>query len=374
MLEVSYLKAVFDMVTVPLLIIDVQSLGLPIVEANAAYLTASNATNKTIDGISFNELIENKIPISSEDKTLLLTSLQQAMQTGKEHQLVINNYFYNHTSSTHTVTHQPITNNLGEVLYIVETVTANIIEGQEYVLLETMSDGFFSLSKDFTVLYINSEAEKIWNINRSEIIGKNLWTLFDIDTYANIYQFYIDAISTNTAKYLEIFSEKRQLWYEISAYPFNDGLSVYFKDISERKKAIEREALLASIISSSDDGIISKTLDGIITSWNKGAEAIFGYSEHEAVGKSIGIVIPNELFAAEEPNIVSQIKNGFHVKHYETVRENKSGQRIDVSLTVSPIRNAEGVIVGASKIVRNVTDKKRTEFILKEKNLARNKS
>lgn len=382
MLEVSNLEAAFNMALLPSLVIDTQAINLPIVAVNIAYATANHRSTNVIKNTSFNEHINCNTLISNSDKALVLQHLQQAINTGLPQHVVICNYFKNLTQLNYTVAFQPITNANGTVVSIAYTVTAsdfllqvpNLIRGQEFILLEHLSDGFFAIANDFTVLYLNLQAEKIWNIKRAEIIGKNLWDYFDKNKFDNIYDFYVDAIKTNTTKCIDIFSERLQLWYEVTAYPFNVGLSVYFKDITERRIAIERESLLASIINSSEDAIISKTLDGIITSWNKGAELIFGYTDEEAIGKSIGLIIPSELFMAEEPNIVSQIKNGTHIKHYETIRLTKKKQFIDVSLTVSPIKNANGQVIGASKIVRNITDKKLTDVLLKQQNLALTKS
>lgn len=378
MLEVSNLEAAFNMALLPSLVIDTQAIDLPIVAVNIAYATANNSSTNALKNTSFNEHINCNTLISNSDKTLVLQHLQQAISTRLPQHVVICNYFQNLTQLNYTVALQPITNSNGTVVSIAFTVTAsdfllqvpNLIRGQEFVLLEHLSDGFFAIANDFTVLYLNLQAEKIWNIKRADIIGKNLWDYFDKNKFDNIYNFYVDAIKTSTTKCIDIFSERLQLWYEVTAYPFNVGLSVYFKDITERRTAIEQELLLASIINSSEDAIISKTLDGTITSWNKGAEQIFGYTHEEAVGKSIGLIIPSELFLAEEPNIVSQIKSGTHIKHYETVRVTKKGDYLDVSLTVSPIKNANGQVIGASKIVRNISDKKQTEMLLRQQNVA----
>src|SRR6187549_2824411 len=117
--------------------------------------------------------------------------------------------------------------------------------------------------------------------------------------------------------------------------------------LSERTDAITR--YLAAIVESSDDAIVSKSLNGIITSWNKGAERIFGYRSEEIVGKPIIVLIPRER-QAEEPVILERIRRGERVDHYETVRQRKQGELIDISLTVSPIKSSEGTIIGASKI------------------------
>jgi PAS domain S-box-containing protein len=122
---------------------------------------------------------------------------------------------------------------------------------------------------------------------------------------------------------------------------------------------------LAAIIESADDAIISKTLDGIITSWNPGAERIFGYAANEIIGKSVTILIPPD-HVNEEPEILGRIKSGDRVDHYETVRVRKDGRLLDISLTVSPIRNKEGKIIGASKVARDISERKRTQESLRE--------
>jgi PAS domain S-box-containing protein len=127
-----------------------------------------------------------------------------------------------------------------------------------------------------------------------------------------------------------------------------------------RLKAPEPTALLAAIVDSSDDAIVSKTLEGIITSWNRGAEQIFGYASSEAVGQHITLIIPRERHSEEE-TVLTNIRQGKKIDHFETVRQTKDGRRIDISLTVSPVRDAQGEIVGASKVARDITARKRAE-------------
>ena len=143
------------------------------------------------------------------------------------------------------------------------------------------------------------------------------------------------------------------------------GAVLVFRDTSSRKNAEEALALHAAIIESSDDAIISKTLDGIVRSWNAGAERLFGYSANEMIGRSITIVIPLDR-RDEEYEILARISRGERVEHFETIRVTKDGCQIAISLTVSPIRNLRGVIIGASKIARDITMRKRAEEVLKE--------
>jgi len=146
--------------------------------------------------------------------------------------------------------------------------------------------------------------------------------------------------------------------------------------LAEKKPAPEREQelapqRLAAIVESSEDAILSKDLNGIITSWNKGATQLFGYSEEETLGKPVTILIPPER-QNEEPAILARIRRGERVHHYETVRQRKDGSLIDISLTVSPIKDAQGQVVGASKIARDITERKRAEerqnLLLREMN------
>jgi PAS domain S-box-containing protein len=131
------------------------------------------------------------------------------------------------------------------------------------------------------------------------------------------------------------------------------------------KLAQETNQRLAAIVESSDDAIVSKDLNGIIASWNRGAERLFGYNVEEAVGKSITMVIPQDHID-EEAGILKRIRQGERIEHYETVRRRKDGSLVDISLSVSPVRDVNGKIIGASKIARDITERKRTENALKE--------
>jgi PAS domain S-box-containing protein len=135
--------------------------------------------------------------------------------------------------------------------------------------------------------------------------------------------------------------------------------------MSERKKAEEITGLLAAIVASSDDAIISKDLDGIITSWNKSAERIFGYTPEEAIGQHVTLIIPPERHA-EETDILSRLRRGERVDHFQTARRRKDGSLLNVSLTISPVRDSSGRVVGASKVARDITAQMQAEQALRE--------
>jgi len=138
----------------------------------------------------------------------------------------------------------------------------------------------------------------------------------------------------------------------------------FIEDISERKLADELRSRLAAVVESSEDAIISKTLDGIITTWNPGAQRVFGYAAEEVIGKSITLLIPAEL-QGEEPAILARLRAGERIEHYETTRVRKDGTHLHVSLTSSPVKNSRGVIIGGSKIARDITKQKEAEAALR---------
>ena len=150
---------------------------------------------------------------------------------------------------------------------------------------------------------------------------------------------------------------------ELDAAGKVDGWIASLRDVTEQKRAEQARAQLAAIVESSDDAIISKDLDGVIVSWNAAAQTLFGYTADEAVGKSITILIPPPLLD-EEPRILARIRRGESIEHYETVRRRKDGTLLDIALTISPVRDRRGTIVGASKIARDITARKRTEAMI----------
>ena len=132
-------------------------------------------------------------------------------------------------------------------------------------------------------------------------------------------------------------------------------------DITDRKQIESSAHLLAAVVESSDDAIVSKDLNGIVASWNRGAERLFGYTAEEMIGKSITIVIPSDRLH-EEADVLGRVRRGERIDHYETIRRRKDASLVDISLTVSPIRGGDGRIVGASKIARDITERKRAQL------------
>ena len=141
------------------------------------------------------------------------------------------------------------------------------------------------------------------------------------------------------------------------------------RDISGQKQAEQAQFRLAAIVESSEDAIISKDLNGIITSWNAAAQRIFGFTPEESIGRPVTIIIPPELHA-EEKQILKRLRAGQRIDHFEAIRQTKQGARLHVSLTISPVRDAQGRIIGASKIARDISEQKKMEQVLKEVELS----
>jgi PAS domain S-box-containing protein len=140
--------------------------------------------------------------------------------------------------------------------------------------------------------------------------------------------------------------------------------TVILRDITQRERAEEALQRIAAIVEFSEDAIITKDLNGVITTWNPGAERLFGYTAREAIGQPITLIIPADRLE-EEPAVLARIRSGGSVRHYETVRRRKDGTLLDISLSVSPLKNSQGQMTGASKIARDISGRKRTEAALR---------
>jgi PAS domain S-box-containing protein len=228
-------------------------------------------------------------------------------------------------------------------------------------ILESITDLFYSLDREWRFVEINRNTQIRFGKRREELIGQVIWDVYphavDSPLFANFHK----AREENVAVHFELASPiVPETWFEAHAYPFAEGLSIYLRDITERKRAEVTNDLLASIVESSEYAIISMDLNGAINSWNQAAERLFGYTTAEAIGRPLTMLIPPERFD-EEHTILERIMKGQSVEHYETMRQRKDGSLIDISLSISPIRNENGLVTGASKIVRDISERKRRE-------------
>ena len=232
-------------------------------------------------------------------------------------------------------------------------------------LVENANDGFVVAKGEGVFVYANKRMAEMTGYRVDELIGLTIRDLLHPDEFKKVMDRYKKRIAGKSIlkTYESVFVKKNgeSLPVELTAAktiwqgePADLGI---IRDISERKSRDAEIRQLARIVESSDDAIIGGTLDGTIFSWNHGAERLYGYSEKEIRGKLITMLIPPER-RDEHPGILSKIKNGEVIDHYETIRMRKGGKRINVSLTASPIKDASGKIVGVSSIARDVTERK----------------
>lgn len=264
------------------------------------------------------------------------------------------------------LTVSPILNSDGEVIgasKIARDITyRKRLEFLLSAVVNSSDDAIISKDLNGVITSWNAGAERIFGYSAREVIGKSLRLIIPPERQAEE-DYVLDQIRRGDRidhfETVRMTRDGRRINVSVTSSPIRNaqgvvvGASKIARDITDRTRL---EALLSSIIASSDDAIVSKTLDGIVTSWNAAAERMFGYTAQEMIGQSIRRIIPVEL-QTEEDYVLGQLRRGLKVDHFETVRQTKDGRRLNISLTVSPIKDAEGVVVGASKIARDITEK-----------------
>jgi len=239
-------------------------------------------------------------------------------------------------------------------------------------LVESSEDAIISKDLSGMITGWNGGAGRIFGYTAEEIVGQSILTLIPPELHSEEEQILTKLRGGERIERFEttrIRKNGERFPISITIFPMRDGTGIIVgaskigRDSSERLKADESRFRLAAIVDSADDAIISKNLKGIITSWNKGASLIFGYTAEEMIGQSILRLIPEELHY-EEDEILRKLRAGEKIEHYETTRVRKSGETVEVSVTISPVRNDAGEIVGASKIARNISDRKKMERLL----------
>jgi PAS domain S-box-containing protein len=250
------------------------------------------------------------------------------------------------------------------------------------VTYEHVGVGIVEVDQAGRMLRVNQKACELTGYDAADLLGRSIFNeASPLDAAQDLAQFkrqIAGEVDRYTIEKRLIRKDGSCIWAEVTSSSVRDASGNFLyavrvqHDISARKQAEqarcaaeERAQQLASIVESSDDAIVSKDLDGIIRTWNSGAERLFGYSAGEAIGKPVTILFPPGR-QDEEPGILARIRSGERIHHYETVRRHKDGSLLDISLTVSPVRDGTGSIVGASKIARDITGRKATERKLRE--------
>jgi len=238
-------------------------------------------------------------------------------------------------------------------------------------VVETAADAIIAIDEQSTILFVNHATKRIFGYREDELLGQQL-TMLMPDYLRNIHEQAIQRYMETGEKHLSwqqvelpgLHKSGKEICLQISfGESVADGKRIFTgtcRDVTERKRTEDERFRLAAIVEYSEDAVIGKNLDGIITNWNKGAERIYGYGAEEVLGKHISILAPPER-AEEMPQILQKLRLGERIKPLETVRLTKDGRLIHVSLTVSSIRDSTGKIIGASLVGRDITDQKRAE-------------
>lgn len=246
-------------------------------------------------------------------------------------------------------------------------------------VMNNMAEGLYAVDENGLLTSINPAGETILGWTKNELMGKKMHDVThykhpDGSPFPSAECPALQVVQKGIAlrEHEDVFVRKDGNFVPVvfSASPLREegrvtGVIVSFRDDTVQRHARQTTALLAAIVASSDDAIVSKNLDGIIESWNKGAERIFGYTPEEAIGKHITLIIPSDR-RNEEDEILARLRRGERIDHFQTVRRSKDGMLHDVSVTISPIKDSSGRIVGASKVARDVTAQKRTDQALRE--------
>jgi PAS domain S-box-containing protein len=239
-------------------------------------------------------------------------------------------------------------------------------------IIQSSEDAIITKDLNGIITSWNPAAERIFGYTSQEIIGQPVLTLIPPSLQHEEPIILRKLRSGEKISHFEtrrVRKDGRELIVSLTISPLMNkngqviGVSKIARDITHQKQLNELRFQLAAVVESSDDAIMTKDLRGIITSWNRAAERIFGYSAQEIIGTSILNLIPEDL-RSEEQTIIEKIQSGERIDHYETVRLSKRGERLDVSLTISPLKDASGKIIGASKIIRTIGERKQMEHNL----------
>jgi PAS domain S-box-containing protein len=240
-------------------------------------------------------------------------------------------------------------------------------------IIEYSEDAIASKDLNGIITSWNKSAERLFGYTAEEIIGQPVTLIIPPELHGDEPKILGKIRAGERIEHFQtvrVHKNGQRIHVSLTVSPIKDengkiiGAAKIVRDVTRQKKLEEAALRLAAIVESSDDAIASKDLNGIVTSWNRSAEKLFGYTAAEIIGKSITLIIPPELHH-DEDMILSKIRRGEKIDHFETIRLHKNGERIEVSLTISPIKDDNGNVIGAAKIVRNITETNKIERALR---------
>lgn len=357
------------------------TVGVCLVATDGRFLNV-NRTLCEMLGYTRDELLQltfNDIT-HEEDKGLGSTFLNDALAGGAKQMQTEKRYLHKDGGVVwaflSTALVEPSREHEGYLISYVQDITERKRAREQLELLkvsiDTHLDGAFWMDTNNRFVYVNDSACEGLGYSREELLGQPVTLVAPHATAQTLDEVWESLRETGffTCESTHRRKDGSEFPVEIIASyvrfegkEFNCGFA---RDITERKRLEQKQAELAAIVASSEDAIIGKSLTGVITSWNRGAENIFGYSAEEAIGRPLLMLIPTDL-QHEERDVLEKIGRGEVVEHFETVRIRKDGRRIFISATISPFTDGLGRVVGASKIARDVTAQKRAAEALKEK-------
>lgn len=232
-------------------------------------------------------------------------------------------------------------------------------------VVASIRDGFMLVDRAWRFTYANDQAARFAGLRPGDMLGKSVWELFPERIGGKFYHESQRAMSQRLALSFDLYNTGTRRWFEYRLYPQPQGLVILETDVTDRKQAEEHRAQLAAVVEASANAITSETLEGIVTSWNPGAERMYGYTAEEAVGRSIYMIVPDER-TEELAELYARVRTGGRVERVETVRQRKDGSHIPVAFSLAPIRGKDGLVVGLTSVETDIADRVRVEQALRD--------
>jgi PAS domain S-box-containing protein len=345
-----------------------------ILEVNDRYLSLWGLSKDSIQAGPSRQTFERNARRLDNHSAYLarIAEIDQSEQTHVDELRLKDGRVFERTSTFHRVTEGRAVR-IWSVREVTDRVRAEELQARLAAIVESADDAIVGKTLQGIVTSWNQGAERMFGYSEQEMVGQSILRLIPPERHFEEAEILGRVLRGERIEHFETERMRKdgsKIIVSLTISPVKDnggvviGASKIARDVTDRERAIAEHGRLAAIVESSEDAIVGKTLEGVITNWNAGAAQVFGYSASEAIGKRVTMLFPPELIP-EEDVILSKIRRGERIRHYETERIRKDGKRIRVSLSISPIKDDRGQIIGASKIARDVTEQRLHEEALK---------